>query len=80
MNQLFSAVAKMVLYQICNECRKKYFTFKAQFLGSLSGSTCSSIEPSRTWMGDRLEPRSKSEVQLENIIFFLHLFSVLSYI
>ena len=45
MNQLFSAVTKMVLYQICNECRKKYFTFKAQFLGSLSGLLAAASSP-----------------------------------
>ena len=51
MNQLFSAVAKLVLYLWYNECRNKYFTFYAQFFRSLAAA----LSPVSTWMGDRLK-------------------------
>ena len=45
--------------------------FQLKFWRSVSGvlQSCSSIEPSRTWMGDRLDPRSKSGLQLGKIFF-----------
>ena len=55
MNQLFSAVAKLVLYLWYNECRNKYFTFYAQFFRSLSGQLAAALIPVSTWMGDRLK-------------------------
>ena len=39
------------------------------FKGDLVALLAAALSPVSTWMGDRLEPRSKSELQLEIIIF-----------
>ena len=54
--------------------QKEIFHFLGLILRVTQWSTCSSIEPSRTWMGDRLCPRSKSELQLAKHFFLFFLF------
>ena len=63
-----------------NEQKKRYNTFQAQFSGSFSERLAAALSQVSTWMGDRLDPRSKSELQLETIIFFLHIFLFFFYI
>ena len=60
----------------CNYSQKfAIANFSQNFEGHLVTLKLSSIEPSRTWMGDRLDPRSKSELQLGKIPFFAHFFA-----
>ena len=73
MNQLFSADAEMLSILLYKVSEQSYSYFKLDFWRSVSDifRVAAALSPVSTWMGDRLVPRSKSELQLEKFFFLL---------